>query len=69
MIFQGPTGYVAQMCEVHSCSMETVKQNGRFTLFLVNSTLIYSILFECSPFKYFSAKYIDFIWLLGQEKE
>ena len=29
----------------YTCSMETVQQNGRFTLFLVNSPLIY-ILFS-----------------------
>ena len=46
MIFQGPKGYIAQICEVHlPCSMETGQQNGRFTLFLVNSPLIY-ILFS-----------------------
>ena len=47
-MFQGPIGYMAQICECtpqYTCSMETVQQNGRFTLFLVNSTLIY-ILFS-----------------------
>ena len=29
----------------YTCSMETVQQNGRFTLFLVNSTLIYILFF------------------------
>jgi len=37
---QGPKGYIAQICEV-DCSTETVQQNCRFNLFLVNSTLIY----------------------------
>ena len=32
-MLQGPKGYIAQICEVHSCSMETAQQNGRFTLF------------------------------------
>ena len=41
-MFQGPKGYIAQICEVH---METVQQNGRFTRFPSNSTLIY-ILFS-----------------------
>ena len=31
-MFQGPKGYIAQICEF-TCSMETVQQNGRFTLF------------------------------------
>ena len=30
---QGPKGYVAQICEEQLCSMETVQQNGRFTIF------------------------------------
>jgi len=29
----------------YTCSMETVQQNGRFTLFLVNSPLIYILFF------------------------
>ena len=44
MIFQGPKGH---KCVKYTCSMETVQQNGRFTVFSLNSTLIYSILFEC----------------------
>ena len=33
-MIQGPKGYIAQISEVHlACSMETVQQNGRFTLF------------------------------------
>ena len=36
-MFQGPKGYIAQICEV--------QQNDRYTLFLVNSPLIY-ILFS-----------------------
>ena len=43
MIFQGPKGYLAQI--KYTCSMETVQKNGRFTPFLVNSTLTY-ILFS-----------------------
>ena len=43
MIFQGPTSYIAQICEV--CSMETVQQNGRFTLFSSEFLSIYSILY------------------------
>jgi len=31
-MFQGPKGYIAQICEVH-LQYETVQQNGRFTLF------------------------------------
>ena len=43
-MFQGPKGYIAQICEV--CSMETVQQNGRFTLFSSEfHSNIYSILF------------------------
>ena len=43
----GPKGYTALICEVRlsTCSMETVQQNGCYTLFLVNSTLKY-ILFS-----------------------
>ena len=47
MIFQGPKGYVAQICEVYTCSMETVKQNGRCTPFSSKFHCnIYSILFD-----------------------
>ena len=49
MLIQGTKGYIAQICEVH-LHMETVQQNGRFTLisskFLSN---IFSILFGSSP--------------------
>ena len=44
-MFQGPKGYIAQIYVKYTCSMEKLQQNGRFTLFLVNSTLIY-ILFS-----------------------
>ena len=43
-MFQGPKGYIAQYVK-YTCSMETVQQNGRFTLFLVISPLTY-ILFS-----------------------
>ena len=44
-MFHGPKGYIAQICEV-TCSMETVQQNGRFTLFSSKfHSNIYSILF------------------------
>jgi len=42
-MFQGPKGYIAQICEVHL--QETVQQNGRFTLFSSFHSNIYSILF------------------------
>ena len=43
-MFQGPKGYIAQICEVHlQYGNSTTK--WPFTLFLVNSTLIY-ILFS-----------------------
>ena len=43
-MFQGPKGHIAQICIVH-LQYETVQQNGRFTLFQVNSNLcmIYSL--------------------------
>ena len=41
---QGSKGYIAQICEVHLQFGNSTK-NGRLTLFLVNSTLIY-ILFS-----------------------
>ena len=44
MIFQGPKGYLPQMCEVHLQYGNSTK-NGPFTLFSTNSTLIY-ILFS-----------------------
>ena len=46
-MFQGPKGYIAQISEVHlACSMETVQQNGRWTLFFGKfHSNIYSILF------------------------
>ena len=46
-MFQGPTGYIAQICE-DTCSMKTVQQNGRFTLFSISKfhTNIYSFLFD-----------------------
>ena len=45
-MFQGPKGYIAQICEVHLHSMEAVQQNGRFTLFHSKfHSNIYSILF------------------------
>ena len=31
-MFQGPKGYIAKYVK-YTCSMETVQQNGRFTLF------------------------------------
>ena len=44
-MFQGPKGYIAQICEV-TCSMETVQQNGHFTHFSSKfHSNIYSILF------------------------
>ena len=44
-MFQGPKGYIAQICEEH-LQMETVQQNGRFTLFSSKfPSSIYSILF------------------------
>ena len=44
-MFLGPTGYIAQICEVH-LSMKTVQQNGRFTLFSSKfHSNIYSILY------------------------
>ena len=44
-MFQGQKGYIAQICEVHLQSMETVQQNGRFTLFSskFNSNIFYSL--------------------------
>ena len=49
-MFQGPKGYIAQIYEVH-CSMETVQQNGRFTLFSSKfPSNIYSVLFVNIPF-------------------
>ena len=51
----GPKGYTALICEVHlsTCSMETVQQNGCFTLFSCKfHSKIYSILFG-----YLSQKY------------
>ena len=46
---QSPKGYIAQICEVRTpagCSMETVQQNDRFTLFSSKyHSNIYSILF------------------------
>ena len=45
-MYQGPKSYIAQICEVHLCSMETVQRNGRFTLFSSQfPSNIYSILF------------------------
>ena len=44
-MFQGPKGYIAHICEEH-LQMETVQQNGRFTLFSSKfHSNIYSILF------------------------
>ena len=48
-MFQGPKRYIAQICIslVLTCSMETVQQNGRFTLFSSKfHSNIYSILFD-----------------------
>ena len=46
-MFQGPKGYIAQICEVHLQSMETVRKNGRFTLFSSKfHSNTYSILFD-----------------------
>ena len=47
-MFQGPKGYVEQMCEV-TCSIETVQQNGGFTLF---STYFHSILYRLGMLLY-----------------
>ena len=45
MIFQGPKGYKHKYVK-YTCSMETVQQNGRFTLFSSKfPSNIYSILF------------------------
>ena len=46
-MFQGPKGYIAQICEVHlQYGNSTNKQNGRFTLFSSKfHSNIYSILF------------------------
>ena len=45
-MFQGPKGYIAKICK-YTCSMETVQQNGRFTLFSSKFHFnIYSILFD-----------------------
>ena len=44
-MFQGPKGYVAQICE--ACSMKTVQQNGCLTLFgLIPLYTFLSNLFE-----------------------
>ena len=44
-MFQGPKGDIAQICK-YTCSMETVQQNGPFTLFSSKfHSNIYSILF------------------------
>ena len=44
-MFQGPNSYIAQYAK-YTCSMETVQQNGRFTLFSTKfHSNIYSILF------------------------
>ena len=44
-MFQGPKGYVAQ-CLKYTCSMVTIQQNGRFTLFSSKfPSNIYSVLF------------------------
>ena len=51
-MLQGPKGYIAQICEVH-LSMETVQQNGRFTLFSSKfQSNIYSILFNYNQYFY-----------------
>ena len=42
-MFQGPKGFIAQMCEVYTCSMETVQQNGRFPLFSSKFHSIYNL--------------------------
>jgi len=46
-MFQGPKGYITQICDVkYTCSVETVQQNGRFTLFSNKlPSNIYSTLF------------------------
>ena len=47
-MFQGPKGYIAQICELHLrvCGMETVQQNGCFTLFSSKfPSYIYSFFF------------------------
>ena len=54
---QGPKGYVAQICEVQLCSMETVQQNGRFTLFSSKfPSNIYSILYGPDLVQFFRKK-------------
>ena len=47
MIFQGPKGYIDKYVK-YTCSIETVQQNDRFTLFSNKfPSNIYSILYGC----------------------
>ena len=45
MMFQGPKGYIAQICEVHLQKGNSTTKWPFYTFFLENSTLIY-ILFS-----------------------
>ena len=53
----------------YTCSMETVQQHGRFTLFLVNSLLIYILfslvlqIFTFDPFLLFFIYQLSFIYI------
>ena len=49
-MFQGPKGYIKYKYVKYTCSMETVQQNGRLTLFTSKfPSNIYSILFVSCP--------------------
>ena len=47
MMFQGPKGYIAQICEIHLQYGNSTTKWPFYTFFLVNSPLIY-ILFSMS---------------------
>ena len=50
-MFQGPKGYIAQMCEVHLQFGNNTTKWVFYTFFRLNSSLYFSILFVCTTWE------------------